>query len=162
MPTFGELDHSTQRVNDLILTYRFYRDVLGEVLGGAELDTISRLTTEEIVSRDAQWERVRAGSGEARNRGEGASHGAVDLGKASIPVFLRTEQVQEAPPEQLVGRPRMAFAVSPEQMERAIEMLRKHKVPFEGPVEHSPPCPGARSLYFKDPSSNFLELCCPR
>jgi hypothetical protein len=47
-------------------------------------------------------------------------------------------------------------------MQRAIEVLGRSRIPYEGPVEHLAPCPVASSLYFKDPSSNFLELCCPR
>ena len=65
------------------------------------------------------------------------------------------------------GRPNSAFLTAagqyrPEQMERAIDVLTRHDIAFEGPVTHVPPSPIARSIYLKDPSSNFLELACPR
>jgi len=79
-----------------------------------------------------------------------------------IPLFLYSDHIQEPPPEQLRGTPRLALHVTPEQMDELIEVLQEHKVAFEGPVEHPAPCPVARSVYLKDPSSNFLELACPR
>ncbi len=160
-----EFDHSTIRVNDLILAERFYSVVLGEILGGYVEDR-SGLTTDELLRfkrlATVMAERERSAGREPGGPRVSAPHSTVQVGGALVPMFLLTEHVQEPPPEQLRGTPRQAFGVTSEQMEQASEVLKRHKVPFEGPVEHAPPCPVARSIYFKDPSSNFLELCCPR
>jgi hypothetical protein len=91
-----------------------------------------------------------------------AAHSSVKLGQTVVALFLHQTHVQEPPPEQLRGIPRLAFQVTPQQFEQAVEVFRRRKVAFEGPVEHPAPSRVARSLYFKDPSSNFLELCCGR
>jgi hypothetical protein len=86
----------------------------------------------------------------------------VRLGQAVIPFSIYQTHVQEPPPEQLRGLPRLAFHVTTEQIDTAVEVLGRYRVPFEGPLEYPAPCLIARALYFKDPSSNFLELSCPR
>jgi catechol-2,3-dioxygenase len=160
-----EFDHSTLRVDDLVLAERFYSVVLGEILGGRVEDR-SGLTTDELIRfkrlASVMAERERSAGREPSGPRVSAPHSTVQVGGALVPMFLYTEHVQDPPPEQLRGTPRKAFGVTPEQMERAVEVLTRHRVPFEGPVEHAPPCPIARSIYFKDPASNFLELCCPR
>ena len=158
----GEIDHSVVAVNDLILAERFYAEILGEILGG-HLEDRSLLTTDELI----RGRRLRATMGD-RHRDQDqpartpAPHSSVKVGDAVVAMFLYQDHVQEPPPEQLRGTPRLAFHATSEQMELAVEVLRRHRVPFEGPVEHAAPCPVVRSLYFKDPSSNFLEICCPR
>jgi len=89
-------------------------------------------------------------------------HSNVTVGRAKVSIYLADYHVQAPPPEQLHGAPRLAFSATEEQLERAVEVLSGHEVPFEGPVHHPPPSLVARSLYFRDPSGNFLELCCPR
>lgn len=91
-----------------------------------------------------------------------APHSSVRVGQTVVALFLYQEHVQEPPPEQMRGTPRLAFQATPEQIERAVEVFRRHRIAFEGPVDHPAPSRVARSLYFKDPSGNFLELCCPR
>jgi catechol 2,3-dioxygenase-like lactoylglutathione lyase family enzyme len=165
MATISEFDHSVIAVNDLILAERFYTRVLGELFpANAEPPTMH--TTEEVIRAGRLRQRIAQKDAQS-GREEGvtrvpAPHSGVKVGEALIPMFLYTEHVQEPPPEQLRGTPRLAIKVTPELMEQAVEVFRRHKVPFEGPVEHREPSPIARSLYFKDPSSNFLELCCPR
>jgi catechol-2,3-dioxygenase len=162
MTSIQEFDHSVLAVNDLILAERFYDEVLGELLG-SYVEPPTMHTTEEVLRAGRLRERMAD-----RNRDEDrgfrvpAPHSGVKVGRALIPMFLYTEHVQEPPPEQLRGTPRLALHVTPEQIEQAVEIFRRHRVPFEGPVDHPAPCPVARSIYFKDPSSNFLELACPR
>ncbi|MPZ13029.1 MAG: hypothetical protein GEU73_01150 [Chloroflexi bacterium] len=162
MTIIEEFDHSVIAVNDLILAERFYHDVVGELLG-CEVEPPTLHTTEEVLRAGRLRERMAERAGETeRGFRVPAPHSGVKVGRALIPMFLHTEHVQEPPPELLRGTPRVALHVSPELMERAVDVLRHHGIPFEGPVEHSPPSPVARSLYFKDPSSNFLELSVPR
>jgi catechol-2,3-dioxygenase len=164
--TVYEFDHSTTRVDDLVLAERFYSEILGELVGSGYVEDRSGLTTDELLRFKrlitVMEERERRAGNASRGPRVPAPHSTVVVGAAVVPMFLLTEHVQEPPPEQLRGTPRMAFGVTPEQMDRAVDVLRGHKIPFEGPVEHAPPCPAARSLYFKDPSGNFLELTCPR
>lgn len=164
-----EFDHSVIAVNDLLLAERFYREVLGEIFGDAVcVEHRDMNSTEELHYR------ARRGSPATRLQQHGlydrgnaaiqvaAPQGSVRVGDGLMPLMVHRKHIQEAPPEQLRGAPRHAFPVSTEQMEQALEVLGRHRVPFEGPVEHAPPCPMERSIYFKDPSSNFLELCVAR
>src|SRR5438270_9028648 len=157
MATKAEMDHSVLAVNDLELGEHFYSRILGQVLGGsAERRTMG--TTDEVIRAG----RLRAVQAERRG-GDGfrvpAPHSGVQVGRVQIPLFLYSDHVQEPPPEQLRGTPRLALHVTPLQMDELVEVLQEHRVAFEGPVEHPAPCPVSRSVYLKDPSSNFLELC---
>jgi len=161
-----EFDHSTLRVFDLVGAEQFYSEVLGEILGGYVEDR-SGLTTDELIrARRLGLVMAERERGAGREAPQGtrvmAPHSTVKVAEAVVPMFLHTDHVQEPPPEQLKGTPRMAFGVTAEQLEKAIAVLSRHRVPIQGPVEHPSPHPVARSLYFKDPSGNFLELCCPR
>lgn len=157
---FDEFDHIVINVNDLLFAEHWYSTVLGEILGGCEIGHKAMLSTDSIIHAKMMAQR----RAELRDTGGdvAAPHGSVMFGEALIPIFVNQEHVQEPPPEQLRGTPRMALPVTGEQMEKAVEVLRRYKVPFEGPIEYPPPCPAARSIYFKDPSSNFLELSVPR
>lgn len=155
-----EIDRHAIWVNDLVLTERFYVDVLGQILP-SYIANRYMMTTDEIV-RERQMQALAA-----RGNGERAGFVAVPyaramVGHADVIFRLLDHHVQEPPIEQLRGSPRLALSISPEQMQTAPEVLCRHDVPFEGPIEHAEPTPIARSLYFKDPSGNFLELCCPR
>lgn len=48
-----------------------------------------------------------------------------------------------------------AFRVPPRGLDRLNERLRSHGVEVEGPVEHPG---GDRSVYFKDPEGNVVEI----
>ena len=146
--------HYAFAVYDLILAERFYSEILGQIVGKARVTTRSRSTTEQFLTESPRLgSHPRTSLSGVRLYGEG---------ETTLPLFLHFEHSQEPPPEQMIGTPRIAITVSREQMEKAVEVFRSYKVPFEGPVDHAPPSPIASSLYTKDPSSNFLELCCPR
>ena len=151
MQSYG---HCVQAVEDLPAATRFYADILGEALDAETEVTEGSMNTTDQILRQIR-----------RRKRDGAMavpHSGVTVGKTLLPLFLYSEHVQWPPPEQLIGTPRIALTVSPEQMDKAVEVFRKHNVAFEGPVQHPAPSPVAASVYFKDPSSNFLELCCPR
>ena len=84
------------------------------------------------------------------------------VGSSVFGIYLATKHQQEPPEEQLIGTPRTAFQVAPGALERILAILRKHRRPFTGPVEHSKSAPFAASLYCKDQSGNFLEFCVPK
>src|SRR6185369_328459 len=52
-----------------------------------------------------------------------------------------------------------AFTVDEADIERAAAMLKERGVEVEGPIYHS--WMPARSIYFRDPDGNDLELCAP-
>jgi len=64
------------------------------------------------------------------------------------------------PPDQLRGAHgfRHGFVVSRDRFDEVQASLRLNDVPFEGPVEHPHAGPFGQSIYFKDPSGNFLEV----
>jgi catechol 2,3-dioxygenase-like lactoylglutathione lyase family enzyme len=141
---------------------RFYVEVLGEVFGHSSLDTRYMLSTDELLEAGRR--------GAARTRTDGAAdvwvarppHSNLTLGEAKISLYLAPFHIQEPPPEQLRGAPRLALSATPEQIERAAGVLTRQGIPFEGPVVQPPPCPVTQSIYFRDPAGNFLELCCIR
>jgi nitrite reductase/ring-hydroxylating ferredoxin subunit/extradiol dioxygenase family protein len=160
MERFDEFDHIVINVNDLLYAEHWYSTVLGEILGPCEIGRIAGLSTDELIHSQRMAQR----RAELRDTGGeiAAPHGSIKFGEALIPIFLNQEHVPEPPPEQLRGTPRMALPVTTAQMDTALEALRRHRVPFEGPVEYPSSCPVERSIFFKDPSGNFLELGVPR
>jgi catechol-2,3-dioxygenase len=64
------------------------------------------------------------------------------------------------PTEQLRGAHgfRHGFTVARKRFDDVMDSLRKHNIAFEGPVDHPEKGPFGQSIYFKDPSGNFLEI----
>lgn len=158
-----ELGTRVVMVDDLVVAERFYAEVLGEeIFGSGSLDTRYMLSTDEFLeSRRRTTSRERS-NGEADFWVNRPPHSNVTVGEAKVSLYLADHHIQEPPPERLRGAPRLALTATTDQMERAVAVLTRHEVPFEGPVQHATPCPAASSLYFKDPAGNFLELCCLR
>lgn len=169
-----EYDHAVIRCNDLKVAERFYGRVFSEIYGAdqVEIDHRALETTEAYLhtaTTGGTGARVQeADSKQGINRhGTGSmrvptAQGSVKIGGALMPIFLARRHEQEPPPEQLRGTPRHAFPVTEEQLAKAMDVLRKYDCEFEGPVEYPAPSPTRKSIYFKDPSSNFLELAVPR
>ncbi len=160
MDTFSEFDHCVINVTDIPMALHFYGTILGEILGDAEVTDMTYMSLEEVLQarqQTAKRQELHDVAGILP-----APHTGVKFGEALLPIFLHHEHVQEPPPEQIVGTPRLALPVTHEQMDQAVDVFRRHRIPFEGPVEYPAPCPAERSIYFKDPSSNFLELSVPR
>lgn len=83
----------------------------------------------------------------------------VSAGDAVLGIYLADTHFQEPPEEAIVGLPRIAFAVSPRDLDRLAEVLSDWG-PIVGPIDHSAGSPRARSVFCKDPGANFLEFCC--
>lgn len=162
MTPFTEIDHSAIAVTDLNLTEHFYTRILGPLVGGATVSERSPGTTEDVITRFRTMMQGRASRASEMVYSGATPHFTLHIGQAVVPVRLYQTHVQEPPPEQLRGLPRRAFHATEAQMEEAIVVFKQYDIPFEGPVDHPPASRIARSLYLKDPSSNFLELCCPR
>ncbi len=83
----------------------------------------------------------------------------VRAGDAVLGIYLADTHFQEPPEEDIVGLPRIAVAVASQDIDRLAELLADWG-PMVGLVAHPAGSPRARSLFFKDPGSNFLEFCC--
>jgi extradiol dioxygenase family protein len=154
-------DRRALPVSDLTLAEEFYEDVLGQVLGGYYVISRYPSTTMDL-RRAGQMARL-----VARGRGEDLvgrtmHYSRIVVGRSHLILYLTDEDVQEPPPDQLRGLPRVAICVTEEQLDTAIERFRVDRIPFDGPVVHPAGCPAAQSIYLKDPCGNFLELCQPR
>jgi len=158
-----ELGTRVAMVDDLVLAERFYAELLGQdIFDNGSVDTRYMLSTDEFLeSRRRSGSRERS-NGEADFWVNRPPHSNVTVGEGKISLYLADHHIQEPPPEQLRGAPRLALSATAAQIARAIEVRSQHDVPFEGPVPHPEPCPTAESLYFRDPAGNFLELCRPR
>jgi len=160
MERFDEFDHCVIDVYDLEMAERWYSKVLGEIVGQCVVSERTMMTTDELIqSKQQAGRRARL---EGHENSLSASHGGVKFGEALLPLFLHQENEPEPPPEKLRGTPRLGLPVTQEQFGKALEVLRRYRVSFEGPVDFPPPCPAERSIFFKDPSSNFWELSVPR
>lgn len=158
-----KIDRRAIAVRDLVEAEEFYVGVLGEVFGAYLANRYMLTTDEQILGRKAA----------AVARRNGASDDAEDMAlpysrvilgaarQAHVYLQLSARHRQEPPLDQLKGTPRLALAVTPEQIGRAADVLQRHGVAFDGPVSHRPPSPTSQTLYLRDRSGNFLELSCP-
>ena len=135
MAEVESISHSGMAAPDTMEVHDFYE----KVLGGAAVET---------VTRSYRGER----GGEAHRCGSVADY-----------LFVSFPRSREVPPmEQLRGgyeNCRHAFSVARERFDEALEELRAHGVPFEGPVTHPEAGPLGQSVFFRDPGGNFFELC---
>ncbi len=155
-----ELGTRVAMVDDLVLAERFYAELLGEkICGRGSIDTRYMLSTDEFLESRRRTSSRERSNGESDFWVNRPPHSNVTIGEAKVSLYLADHHIQEPPPEQLRGAPRLALTATAEQMERAVTVLQSHGVPFEGPVRHAPPCPAVESVYFRDPAGNFLELC---
>ena len=87
-------------------------------------------------------------------------HGSVVLEDYLLALMVARDFMPMPPENQHRGAHgfRHAFRVSRSRFEKVIEELKRRGIPFEGPVDHPEHGPFGQSIYFKDPSGNFLEL----
>ena len=87
-------------------------------------------------------------------------HTSMMLDDYLFAVMLTEDWMNVAPPDVLRGenRVRHAFCVPRVRFPGIVEQLRANNVPFEGPVSHPEHGPFGESVYFRDPTGNFLEV----
>jgi catechol-2,3-dioxygenase len=75
-------------------------------------------------------------------------------------VMLTEDWMAVPDPGQMRGanRSRHSFCVPKARFREVLEMLKVNEVPFEGPVSHPEHGPFGDSVYFRDPTGNFLEV----
>jgi catechol 2,3-dioxygenase-like lactoylglutathione lyase family enzyme len=130
------LSHSGISVHDLKEAEDFYCGVLGAEFHGA----VNFVTEDTLKGRSV--------------------HHSYVLGDFLFALVLAPDFMPMPPEDKLRGANgfRHAFAVRRADFDAIVAKLRARGVPFEGPVEHPERGPFGRSVYFKDPSGNFLEV----
>lgn len=83
-------------------------------------------------------------------------------GDAIIGLYLANKHFQESPEELAIGAPRIAFAATRAELDRMAPLIAATGKTCEGPVVHGKDSPLEASVYFRDGSGNFFELCTPR
>ena len=86
----------------------------------------------------------------------------LQTGESMLMLFLATRHYQEPPEGQVSGAPRTIFSVARDELDRTASLLADAGQLFEGPVDHAKTSPFDASLYARDPSGNFIELCAVR
>jgi catechol 2,3-dioxygenase-like lactoylglutathione lyase family enzyme len=130
------LSHSGIAVHDLKEAEEFYCDLLGAEVNGA----VNFVTEDTLRGRSV--------------------HQSYAIGDFLFALVLAPDFMPMPPDDQLMGANgfRHAFAVRHDDFDRAVARLKDAGVPFKGPVDHPEKGPFGQSVYFKDPSGNFLEL----
>jgi catechol 2,3-dioxygenase-like lactoylglutathione lyase family enzyme len=169
------IDHAAVEAYDLEWAEEFYTQALGLPVdhrtGWRTADYVRAKLwgegREEMAPGTRRWDQRYTTMEQKRRLPRPNMQLYVRFGDAVLGVYLALEHRQDPPEEQMAGTPRVGFRVTRQGLEEAVERLSNHRFPFhlspfEGPVEHPASAPIASSLYFKDLSSNFLELCVPR
>ncbi len=130
------LSHSGISVHDLKEAEDFYCGVLGAEVHGA----VNFVTEDTLKGRSV--------------------HQSYVLSDFLFALVLAPDFMPMPPADRLMGANgfRHAFAVRHADFDRMVARLTDHGVPFKGPVDHPEAGPFGQSVYFKDPSGNFLEL----
>jgi len=136
MAELESLSHSAICVHDLREAEEFYCAVLGATLGGR----VNFKTDDAIRGRSV--------------------HGSVILEDYLLALMVPRNFMPMPPEEQHRGAHgfRHAFRVSRSRYNEIVNELKRREICFEGPVEHPEKSPFGQSIYFKDPSGNFLEI----
>jgi catechol-2,3-dioxygenase len=87
-------------------------------------------------------------------------HTSLMLDDYLFAVMLTEDWMEGPPPDRLRGenRVRHAFCVPKARFGSVLDQLKTSGVPFEGPVSHPQHGPFGESVYFRDPTGNFLEV----
>lgn len=136
MADVQSISHSAICVHDLEAAEAFYCGLLGGQRNGG----VNFITEDTIKGRSV--------------------HTNVIVGDYLFALALAGDFMPMPPDEQLKGAHgfRNAFAVPRAEFARIMARLEEHGVRFQGPVAHPERGPFGESIYFKDPSGNFLEL----
>lgn len=85
----------------------------------------------------------------------------VVLSNYLLALMVPKERVPVPPADKLAGDDpfRHGFAVSQRKFSDVLERLEEMGIAYQGPVTHPEGGPLGQSVYFKDPSGNFMEIC---
>lgn len=136
MSGMHSLNHTAMPVEDMAVAEAFYRDVLG-----AAPHQCTTFTVEDVKTGAAIFK-------------------SFVIGDFLLALTVARNPMEMPPADQFRGAHgyRHGFQVSRAEFDRIMDALRAHDVPFQGPVDHPEKGPLGQSVYFKDPSGNFLEF----
>ncbi|HTI86886.1 MAG TPA: VOC family protein [Alphaproteobacteria bacterium] len=136
MARMNSISHSVINVDDLAECEHFYVDILG-----GEKRSACCFDTEDTM------------------RGRSV-HETYILQDYVFFVALAERPLPKPPENQHRGLNgfRTAFCVPQKTFDETLAAFKKHNIGFEGPVEHPRNGPFGQSIYFKDPSGNFMEF----
>ena len=136
MAALESLNHSALCVHDLVAASAFYCDVLGAVPHSRSLFQIEQARAGVVIFQ------------------------AVILEDYLLALTVAPGFMPMPPEGQLRGAHgfRHGFVVPRRRFGEVQQALVAHGIRFEGPVDHPDKGPFGQSLYFKDPSGNFLEM----
>ncbi|HEX9810148.1 MAG TPA: VOC family protein [Alphaproteobacteria bacterium] len=88
-------------------------------------------------------------------------HTSLTLDDYLFAVMLSEDWMAMPPGDDLRGanRVRHAFCVPRARFGEVVGRLEAHGIAYEGPVAHPEHGPFGESVYFRDPTGNFLEVC---
>ncbi len=89
----------------------------------------------------------------------GGPHTGINLGDFFFVLFAHTDRIPSSERPRGLDGSRHGYVVQRARFDEVIARLRRHEVPFEGPVEHPKEGPLGESIYFTDPGGNFHEIC---
>jgi catechol-2,3-dioxygenase len=136
MAVVESISHSGICVHDLKQAEDFYCKVLG-----AEVHSRVNFKTQDAL--------------------KGRSiHTSLMLSDYLFAIMLSEDWMNIPPMDQVRGenRIRHAFCVPRGKFGKIVAALETNEVPFEGPVTHPDNGPFGESVYFRDPTGNFLEV----
>lgn len=130
------LNHTAMPVHDMAEAEAFYRDVLGATPHQATCFSFEDVKTGAAIFK------------------------SFVIGDFLLALTVARQPMDMPAPDHFRGAHgfRHGFQVSREKFDAVAAALKSHGVPFRGPVEHPAQGPFGASLYFKDPSGNFLEF----
>ena len=124
-----QVDHLAFVVKDLDRSVKFYRDVFGAEVG-----------------------RSRGFDDKDRNAGRPV-HTLVKVGSYGFDLFVEDPK---DPPHPRARYLHFAFGIKPEEVDGALERLRRLNIPYDGPKVHGGST--SVSIYFSDPDGYQLEF----
>ena len=136
MAALESLNHTAICVHDLIESTKFYCDLLGAVPNSRSLFQIEQARAGVVIFQ------------------------SVILEDYLLALTVAPDFMPMPPEDQLRGAHgfRHGFVVPKTRFDEVQAALETHGVRFEGPVDHPAKGPFGQSIYFKDPSGNFLEI----
>ena len=136
MPEVDSLNHTAMCVHDLVEAMHFYCDILG-----AKRQMRVNFQIEEALLGVAVFQ-------------------SVILEDYLLALTIAPDDMPMPSSDTLRGANgfRHGFSVSRKRFGEVQSDLTRHGVAFSGPVDHPEHGPFGQSIYFKDPSGNFLEI----
>lgn len=164
------VDHAAIESHDLEWAEDFYVHRLGldlEQRVGWRTDDYVRARLwgegkEDMAPGTRRWDQRYTVMEQKRRLPRPNTHFFVRVGAEVLAIYLATQHRQEPPEEQIVGTPRIGLRAGTDALKRLAGQLAPGRVPVQGPVGHPAHAAIASSLYLRDPSGNFLEICTPR